>query len=116
MVATQSALRSSEPLIRLLLERMTDEERAAIVGSANAQGSAAGALHAIAIVKEEHQRAVMTGGGIAPLVKLLRFGSSKVQEEVGPKPVRPPPRLGHPCTIPPDRCPCAGGWHARIDG
>ena len=72
--------------VRALIKILAD-------GSANAQGSAAGALHAIAIVKEEHQRAVMTGGGIAPLVKLLRFGSSKVQEEVSPKPVRPPSRL-----------------------
>ena len=51
-------------------------------GSASAQGSAAGALHWIALGKEEHQKAIVTCGGIVPLVRLLRTGSAKVQEEV----------------------------------
>lgn len=52
-------------------------------GSAKAQASAAGALHAIASGKESHQHAVVSQGGVGPLVKLVKGGSPKVQEEVG---------------------------------
>ena len=44
-------------------------------------GGGGGRLHSIALVKEEHQRAVIDAGIVVPLVKLLRTGSAKVQEE-----------------------------------
>ena len=60
-----------KPLVKLLTE-----------GSAKSQASACGALHAIAVAKEEHQSTLVDKGGVKPLVKLLKTGSPKVQEQV----------------------------------
>ena len=51
-------------------------------GSAEAQASAAGALAAVAEGKEANQATIVEAGALAPLVKLLKTGSSKVQEQV----------------------------------
>ena len=51
-------------------------------GTAVAQAAAASALHSIAFDKLEHQKALVAAGGIGPLVRLLKTGSAKVQEEV----------------------------------
>ena len=59
------------PLVKLLRD-----------GSANAQASAAGALHGIAHDKEDHQRAIVEAGAVVPLVMLLKNGSARVQEDV----------------------------------
>lgn len=60
-----------KPLVQLL-----------IVGSAKAQESAAGVLHALVDDKAEYQKAIVEAGGLMPLVNLLKTGSAKVQEEV----------------------------------
>lgn len=61
--------------VRALIKMLTE-------GGATAQGSAAGALHWIGRGNEQHQAAIVSGGAIMPLVRLLRTGSPKVQEEV----------------------------------
>lgn len=60
-----------KPLVKLLSE-----------GSAKSQASACGALHAIALAKEQHQATLVEKGGVKPLVRLLKTGSPKVQEQV----------------------------------
>ena len=73
--------------VKALIKNLSDS-------SSKGQGYAAGALHAIAAGKEEHQRALVSGGGVVPLVQLLRTGSPKVQEEV-----RSPMPTLHACDI-----------------
>lgn len=51
-------------------------------GTVDGQSHAAGALHALAHGKPDHQAAIVAAGGVVPLVKLLKTGSAKVQEEV----------------------------------
>ena len=49
------------------------------IGRSRAVATAIG--RPIAKDKEEHQKAFVTLGGVGPLVKLLKMGSAKVQEE-----------------------------------
>ena len=60
--------------------------RLLIEGTAKSQSSACGALGAIASVKDEHQKTLVEAGGVAPLVRLLKTGSPKVQEQVKAQP------------------------------
>ena len=60
-----------KPLVTLLVN-----------GSADAQHNACGALAAIAAGKPDVQIAIVEGGGVPPIVKLLRMGGAAVQEQV----------------------------------
>lgn len=60
-----------KPLVQLLVR-----------GSAKSQGNAAGALYALGQARPQVQEALVRGGGVLALVKLLKAGSAKVQEEV----------------------------------
>ena len=61
--------------VRVLVKNLHD-------GSVLAQSHAAGALHHIGYGAPEHQQAIVDAGGVEPLVRLLKMGSAKVQEEV----------------------------------
>ena len=51
-------------------------------GSSDAQYNACGALAAIAEGKPDVQNAIVDGGGVPPIVSLLRMGGAAVQEQV----------------------------------